>query len=189
MRCRGLGEEEALGRRSEGGVPVLLGDGIHGLGHEALAGRVDDEIEAAQLVRCALDEGADGSGVGKVAVAPACGEHAEAVSLQAACDRAADAPGAAGDEGCDSLTRGTISSRAQSRATGSVRMATLAFNREEIAARELKPELLEMDGISRASVEAHQAHQGYVAKRNEILAKLGEVDLAAANQVYRRSGR
>ena len=58
-------------------------------------------------------------------------------------------------------------------------MATLAFNREEIAARELKPELLEMDGISRASVEAHyKLYQGYVAKRNEILAKLGEVDLA-----------
>ena len=64
-------------------------------------------------------------------------------------------------------------------------MATLAFNRAEIAARELKPELLEMDGISRASVEAHyKLYQGYVAKRNEILAKLGEVDLAAANQVY-----
>ena len=64
-------------------------------------------------------------------------------------------------------------------------MATLAFNREEIAARELRPELLEMDGISRASVEAHyKLYQGYVAKRNEILAKLGEVDLAAANQVY-----
>jgi Fe-Mn family superoxide dismutase len=64
-------------------------------------------------------------------------------------------------------------------------MATLAFNREEIAARELKPALLEMDGISRASVEAHyKLYQGYVAKRNEILAKLGEVDLAAANQVY-----
>ena len=64
-------------------------------------------------------------------------------------------------------------------------MATLAFNRAEIAARELRPELLEMDGISRASVEAHyKLYQGYVAKRNEILAKLGEVDLASANQVY-----
>jgi superoxide dismutase, Fe-Mn family len=64
-------------------------------------------------------------------------------------------------------------------------MATLAFNREEIAARELRPELLEMDGISRASVEAHyKLYQGYVAKRNEILAKLAEVDLASANQVY-----
>ena len=64
-------------------------------------------------------------------------------------------------------------------------MATLAQNHEEIAARELKPELLEMDGISRASVEAHyKLYQGYVAKRNEILAKLAEGDLSTANQVY-----
>ena len=34
-------------------------------------------------------------------------------------------------------------------------MATLAFNREEITPRQLKPELLELDGISRESVEAH----------------------------------
>ena len=64
-------------------------------------------------------------------------------------------------------------------------MATLAQNHEEIAARELKPELLEMDGISRASVEAHyKLYQGYVAKRNEILTRLAEVDLSTANQVY-----
>jgi len=64
-------------------------------------------------------------------------------------------------------------------------MATLAFNHEEIAARELKPALLEMDGISRASVEAHyKLYQGYVNKRNEILGKLADVDLASANQVY-----
>jgi Fe-Mn family superoxide dismutase len=64
-------------------------------------------------------------------------------------------------------------------------MATLAFNREEIAARELRPELLEMDGISRASVEAHyKLYEGYVSKRNEILARLGEVDPDAANQVF-----
>jgi Fe-Mn family superoxide dismutase len=56
---------------------------------------------------------------------------------------------------------------------------------EEIRPRELKPALLELDGISRASVEAHyKLYQGYVAKRNEILAKLGDVDLASANQVY-----
>ncbi len=59
-------------------------------------------------------------------------------------------------------------------------MATLAFNHEEIAARELKPELLELHGISRAAVEAHyKLYQGYVAKRNEILGKLAEADLAA----------
>jgi Fe-Mn family superoxide dismutase len=64
-------------------------------------------------------------------------------------------------------------------------MATLAFNAEEVAARDLKPALLELDGISRPTVEAHyKLYQGYVAKRNEILAKLGEIDLSAANQVY-----
>jgi Fe-Mn family superoxide dismutase len=64
-------------------------------------------------------------------------------------------------------------------------MATLAFNAEEVAARDLKPALLELDGISRQTVEAHyKLYQGYVAKRNEILAKLGEIDLSAANQVY-----
>jgi Fe-Mn family superoxide dismutase len=64
-------------------------------------------------------------------------------------------------------------------------MATLAFNIEEIAPRELRPELLELDGISRAAVEAHyKLYQGYVNKRNELLARLGEVDLSAANQVY-----
>ena len=64
-------------------------------------------------------------------------------------------------------------------------MATLAFNHEEIAPRSLKPELLELDGISRAAVEAHyKLYQGYVGKRNEILGKLAEVDLSAANQVY-----
>ena len=64
-------------------------------------------------------------------------------------------------------------------------MATLAQNHEEIAARELKPELLEMDGISRASVEAHyKLYEGYVNKRNEIMGRLAEVDVSAANQVF-----
>jgi superoxide dismutase, Fe-Mn family len=64
-------------------------------------------------------------------------------------------------------------------------MAILVFNHEEIAARELKSELLEMDGLSRASVEAHyKLYEGYVNKRNEILRKLGEVDNSGANQVY-----
>jgi Fe-Mn family superoxide dismutase len=64
-------------------------------------------------------------------------------------------------------------------------VATLAFNTEEIAPRELKPSLLELDGISRAAVEAHyKLYQGYVAKRNEILGKLADVDLSAANQVF-----
>ena len=64
-------------------------------------------------------------------------------------------------------------------------MATLAFNREAITPRPLKPALLELDGISRESVEAHyKLYEGYVNKRNEIMERLGEIDLAAANQVY-----
>jgi Fe-Mn family superoxide dismutase len=64
-------------------------------------------------------------------------------------------------------------------------LATLAYQFEEIAPRELKPQLYELDRISRASVEAHyKLYQGYVAKRNEILGKLADVDLATANQVY-----
>ncbi|HEX2292354.1 MAG TPA: Fe-Mn family superoxide dismutase [Gaiellaceae bacterium] len=62
-------------------------------------------------------------------------------------------------------------------------MSTLVY--EEITARELKPSLLELDGISRESVEAHyKLYQGYVAKRNEILGKLGGADVSAANQAY-----
>ena len=64
-------------------------------------------------------------------------------------------------------------------------MATLAFNREEITPRQLKPALLELDGISRESVEAHfKLYEGYVNKRNEIMGKLDELDVASANQVY-----
>src|SRR2546421_9370576 len=64
-------------------------------------------------------------------------------------------------------------------------LMSLAFNFEEIAPRELRPEVYELEGISRAAVEAHyKLYQGYVNKRNEILGKLAGVDLAAANQVY-----
>ncbi|MDP9231498.1 MAG: YceI family protein [Actinomycetota bacterium] len=56
---------------------------------------------------------------------------------------------------------------------------------EEIKPRELKPALLELDGISRESVEAtYRLYQGYVNKRNEIVRKLAEVEVSAANQVY-----
>ena len=55
----------------------------------------------------------------------------------------------------------------------------------DIKPRELAPALLELDGISRASIEAHyRLYQGYVAKRNEILAALEAVDRSGANQVY-----
>ena len=53
---------------------------------------------------------------------------------------------------------------------------------EAIVPRELKPALLELDGISRESIEAHyKLYEGYVNKRNEILRELSEVDLGAAN--------
>jgi len=61
----------------------------------------------------------------------------------------------------------------------------LAYNHVEITPRELKPALLELEGISRETVEAHyKLYQGYVSKRNEILTKLAEVDLGSPNQVY-----
>jgi len=61
----------------------------------------------------------------------------------------------------------------------------LAYKHEEITARELKPALLELDGISRETIEAHyKLYQGYVNKRNEILGALAGVDLGSANQVY-----
>jgi superoxide dismutase, Fe-Mn family len=61
----------------------------------------------------------------------------------------------------------------------------LAYNHDQVVARELKPALLELEGISRESVEAHyKLYQGYVAKRNEILERLIGVDLDSANQVY-----
>jgi Fe-Mn family superoxide dismutase len=61
----------------------------------------------------------------------------------------------------------------------------VAHSYEEIGARQLKPALLELDGISRGTIEAHyRLYEGYVAKRNEILGKLADLDLAGANQVY-----
>lgn len=56
---------------------------------------------------------------------------------------------------------------------------------EEISARPLDPRLLQLSGISRASVEAHyRLYQGYVAKRNEVLGLLAGADRERANQVY-----
>ena len=61
---------------------------------------------------------------------------------------------------------------------------SLVYQFEEIAPRELKPSLLELDGISRAAVEAHyRLYEGYVNKRNEILRNLDGVELRAANQI------
>jgi Fe-Mn family superoxide dismutase len=62
---------------------------------------------------------------------------------------------------------------------------SVVFEYEQIVPRALKPELLELDGISRAAVEAHyKLYEGYVSKRNEILGRLASVDADAANQVY-----
>jgi superoxide dismutase, Fe-Mn family len=62
---------------------------------------------------------------------------------------------------------------------------SLATNRTEIVPRELKPAVFELEGISRQTIEAHyRLYEGYVAKRNEILGKLADVDLASANQTY-----
>jgi Fe-Mn family superoxide dismutase len=64
-------------------------------------------------------------------------------------------------------------------------VSTLVYRFEEIAPRPLRPEVYELDGISRASVEAHyKLYEGYVAKRNEILGRLADADLAAANQTF-----
>jgi len=61
----------------------------------------------------------------------------------------------------------------------------VASNFDEVVARELKPALYDLEGISRATIEAHyKLYQGYVAKRNEILGRLAEVDPTDANQVY-----
>jgi Fe-Mn family superoxide dismutase len=61
----------------------------------------------------------------------------------------------------------------------------LVFEYEQIAPRALKPALLELDGISRAAVEAHyKLYEGYVAKRNEILGRLGDAELDDANQTF-----
>jgi superoxide dismutase, Fe-Mn family len=62
---------------------------------------------------------------------------------------------------------------------------SVVFEYEQIAPRALKPALLELDGISRAAVEAHyKLYEGYVSKRNEILGRLSSVDADSANQVY-----
>ena len=48
---------------------------------------------------------------------------------------------------------------------------------EELAQRELKPALIDLEGISRLTVFAHyKLYEGYVSKRNEILQKLAAGD-------------
>lgn len=55
----------------------------------------------------------------------------------------------------------------------------------DLTARPLRPESLEMDGISKRTMEEHfKLYQGYVNKFNEITKKLRDVDLSTANQTY-----
>jgi Fe-Mn family superoxide dismutase len=62
---------------------------------------------------------------------------------------------------------------------------TLVYNCRAATARELKPALMTLDGISRETIEAHYAvYQGYVNKRNEILGELAGADLSGADQTY-----
>ena len=56
---------------------------------------------------------------------------------------------------------------------------------QQIAPQALRPEALELQGISRATIESHyRLYRGYVDKRNEILGRLESVDASAAGQVY-----
>jgi Fe-Mn family superoxide dismutase len=58
-------------------------------------------------------------------------------------------------------------------------------NTQEVAPRALEPALLELDGISRLTIESHyKLYEGYVAKRNQILAQLQDADRTAANPTY-----
>ena len=52
---------------------------------------------------------------------------------------------------------------------------------ERILPRALKPALLELDGISRVSIQAHHLiYEGYVAKRNELLGRLARLERSEA---------
>jgi len=67
-------------------------------------------------------------------------------------------------------------------------VSTLAYRFEEIAPRPLRPEVYELEGISRAAVEAHyKLYEGYVAKRNEILGKLADASISAPRTRCSRS--
>lgn len=62
------------------------------------------------------------------------------------------------------------------------------MNFKKIEAKTFSPALLSMDGISKKTIEEHmKLYQGYVAKYNEIMEKLGALtddDFAKANQTF-----
>jgi Fe-Mn family superoxide dismutase len=52
-------------------------------------------------------------------------------------------------------------------------------------AQDFGPAILELDGISKKTVEEHlKLYNGYVNKSNEIIEKLAKVELSTANQVF-----
>lgn len=56
---------------------------------------------------------------------------------------------------------------------------------QEVTAKQLRPALFEMDGISKRQIEEHYTlYQGYVGKTNEVRSKLESVDLSKANQTF-----
>jgi len=64
-------------------------------------------------------------------------------------------------------------------------MAEVAI-KQEVAPKELKPQVLRMEGISERQIEEHYnvLYKGYVNKLNEIRAKLPDIDRSKANQTY-----
>ncbi len=56
---------------------------------------------------------------------------------------------------------------------------------DQLTAHPLKPATLNMEGISKRTMEEHfKLYQGYVNKYNEIMTKLETVDRSTANQTY-----
>ena len=186
---RGLGDEErALRGRAEAASQSLLGHGVDGLGHEALAGRVDDEVEPAQLGRRALDERPDG--VRRRARSPSF-RPAASTRKPSASSRAAIAPPTrpvppvTSAEDCEERHGGTISSRATSREEN-----VRTWPRSLSTTRRSPPASSSRSSSSWTASRAPPSRRTTSSTRatspsgTRSSAKLAEVDLAAANQVY-----
>ena len=78
---------------------------------------------------------------------------------------------------CSVRSRSPTRSRWRSTPVSGRGSAAPALPYERIIPRELKPALLELDGISRVSVRAHyRIYEGFVSQRNELLARLAKLD-------------
>src|SRR4029453_15751199 len=63
--------------------------------------------------------------------------------------------------------------------------APFCYKRQRIRSQRVKPLADGPQRVSREAVESpHKLYEGYIAKRNEILARLADVDLESGNQVY-----